>query len=1016
MYSVFTGVVAGVIAEGLFRAAGKAIKGKKPTKEFTEAGNEMAEAVADQLDAVRENPGAAKQITDTLPQPVVKEGAEEAIERPVSDLRPEAKTLSEELQELPDETVEVFLKIARGEDIKITDETIPFNLNKIRAPHQFKEAAFGVGKLISDKLPRNLKWDEEARGFAEAMGLDPQEYFENLQRVTQSVDEASKMAYVQGSKVMGMTMTKRALEAAKEMISNPTTETRFAANKAAAEATEALRAVSGLGTAFGRGLAQFKKIAQLKDISGQADMLRMDLVNRVFDVSEADAKKRLARMVKLGDKSAQDMELIRQRLLKEENLWKGRTPEQAARDILEADLTQLRAMNHYLNTGAFARTREALTEIYINGLLSSVKTFAINAVGNLSAITTSIFERAVAGLRGAGGAGEVKSAEAMLMFNSYWSSIADVPRVFAKAFREGPSDAFVKTDFMKSHTRALSKEAWGASGAVGQAIDAFGSFVNLPGKLLLSADEVFKHINFNAELKAIAYRRARDAYGKTPRGKAESLEFAQMVEKFKGDPDILNQATEFAKVNTFTNDLYDKTVTDSFGRKTKVAGNAKNFQRWIESDPTGFVRIQVPFFKTPVNLMRYAGNRVPFVNRFSAVIRDELRSPDPAIRQLAEAKAATGMMAMSTAMYFGFNGLVTGAPPQDPKMKKQMEEAGWQPYSIYNPFTGTYTSYNRFDPIGILLAVGANAGVLAKGLVRLEGHEDQFGSTEELYNEYLSLYADAAVSLGRVVTDRHYLKTFGLLVDAMQGDSYAVGKIFGQIETGINPLKGLYSSARRSIVRGLDPVREDEMRDPSELSPDASTSSRLMEDLVKVLDHMGEDTLKNWMPGYGKLPADRDLVGEVKYYPGAEANEPLWNMWNMLVNPFSSTKETKDPVLRALARLQVNIGAARDTDVIDGVELTNEEHDMFAIEWGKLNKQLGSIVEQKSFLNSPEQLQHDIVKQRILANRDTAKMIVKAKNPRIAQRAVQLQMQDMQAKTKGAVRGDIQGLFAPLNK
>lgn len=70
-----------------------------------------------------------------------------------------------------------------------------------------------------------------------------------------------------------------------------------------------------------------------------------------------------------------------------------------------------------------AKTRDVLSEIYINGLLSSVKTSAINVTGNASAIMSSIIDRWYAGATNISADGVTLGEAAQLT----WSYVASMP-------------------------------------------------------------------------------------------------------------------------------------------------------------------------------------------------------------------------------------------------------------------------------------------------------------------------------------------------------------------------------------------------------------------------------------------------------------------------------------------------------------------------------------------------------------------------------------------------------------
>ena len=111
-----------------------------------------------------------------------------------------------------------------------------------------------------------------------------------------------------------------------------------------------------------------------------------------------------------------------------------------------------------MNKSFKARGRDAMLEIYVNGLLSSAKTFEVNLLGNSTAIITSVIDRAYAGVFKKGGV--VTGQEAAELTKSYWKSISsldDLWSLMKQAWRLEPTK-FIKQDFIRPHDRTLSAE------------------------------------------------------------------------------------------------------------------------------------------------------------------------------------------------------------------------------------------------------------------------------------------------------------------------------------------------------------------------------------------------------------------------------------------------------------------------------------------------------------------------------------------------------------------------------
>jgi len=289
---------------------------------------------------------------------------------------------------------EGILKLKKGEKIDITDPMLPFNLNKIKAPEDVIATIHTIGNALEGTLPRDLSVAERLAEGANLHGVDVESYTAFVQKNTNNVQEA--IQFIEGSKISSAFHAQKTIDLAKKFQAHPTPENELAYSTQLVEASEASRAASGLGTAFGQGLATFKKVGNLADIRGEADLLRTDLMNRVVNPSKRTAQQRAAQQIRLQKLDEAQGKLLREQLLREEKLFKGKNAQQKTKELLEANLGQLRAFNNYVNKGALVRTRDALSDIYINGLLSNPKTQIINTLGNSSSILLSIVERSIA--------------------------------------------------------------------------------------------------------------------------------------------------------------------------------------------------------------------------------------------------------------------------------------------------------------------------------------------------------------------------------------------------------------------------------------------------------------------------------------------------------------------------------------------------------------------------------------------------------------------------------------------
>ena len=111
-----------------------------------------------------------------------------------------------------------------------------------------------------------------------------------------------------------------------------------------------------------------------------------------------------------------------------------------------------------------AKTRDAFLEVYINGLLSSIKTFEVNAFGNTFAIGNSIFERFLAAGRAPKlgiksirpEAGGITYGEVGQLMYHYMAAIPDSLKAFRAAWKHGPADGAVKEDLVRQYRRSIN--------------------------------------------------------------------------------------------------------------------------------------------------------------------------------------------------------------------------------------------------------------------------------------------------------------------------------------------------------------------------------------------------------------------------------------------------------------------------------------------------------------------------------------------------------------------------------
>lgn len=541
------------------------------------------------------------------------------------------------------------------------------------------------------------------------------------------------------------------------------------------------------------------------------------------------------------------------------------------KQILENSKNPMKSLNDAARKGRYARTRDALLEMYIQGMLSNPKTQLVNLTGNFMVTMSNVIERAIAA--GIGPKGGVAHGESVAMLHGYMGSFIDALRAGGKAIRTGePSDHWSKLDYMQDGPKAISKEALELSGNWGRAIDYAGHVLRIPGRLLVGGDEFFKTMNYRAQLRSLAYRKALE------KSKGDKEMFERLYGEYITNPprNVQLEAKDFAHYSTFQKELGE-------------GGNI--LLRVANKYPA--MRLFLPFIKTPVNLLKFWAERTPMVNKLMGEVRADLASGDPHKIAMVRSKQALGSALYMTGFAFAINGNVTGAAPKDPELRRRMEETGWKPYSFVTTDENgnkVYHPYNRMDPFGSFF--GWSADLVTLGSSLSEGEYEEAGNI-------------ALASLAGNLTEKTYLK--GL------NDLITVGLIDQNWDRAMNIMENVgsnlflpYNSLMRGITKSNDPI----VRETNGLF----------------------DKLMAKVPGFSEgLPPKRNILGEAQMYEEG--------YWNQMFNISPGRERTGDSkVLEEVARLKVDVSGTERFKRINGVDISLEQRDYWAREWGKLNK------------------------------------------------------------------------------
>jgi hypothetical protein len=366
------------------------------------------------------------------------------------------------------------------------------------------------------------------------------------------------------------------------------------------------------------------------------------------------------------------------------------------------------------------KLRDAWAEIWVNSLLSSPITHAVNMVGNTTFNTLRVAEYAIAaGINKVPG---MKSPEGVT-FSEVWGMIMGIKTGFRLGVHNGYQS--LKTGHASTTKLDLRKpNAVGArllpegmqNGYMGKFLELMGTYYRLPGRALVAEDEFMKGIMYRMEIERIAKRN----YVEHLRLKPDDIAGAEQIWiKTVNDPDnaTVAAAKEGALEGTFQKELPP-------GILNKING--------MMNIPE--VKLFMPFYRTITNIFLESGKRNPAIMSAMFATHPKVRADllgknGKRVQQLALAKISTGsMMMMGFGMYaYGVNQggpfMITGMAPFDRKDRETFYRQGLQPYSLCEQKGNTYecTSYARFDPVSSLLAVSADFAYLSS-------RPDQYGN------------------------------------------------------------------------------------------------------------------------------------------------------------------------------------------------------------------------------------------------------------------------------------------------
>ena len=451
----------------------------------------------------------------------------------------------------------------------------------------------------------------------------------------------------------------------------------------------------------------------------------------------------------------------------------------------------------------YQRTVEAFNSLYINSLLSGVFTQAINMKSGIYEALIRPMEQIGGGLARA----DVKSIRlGFAQYQGMMMSFGDTIRATGLALKQGDAilDPLARTqDNLEivggKAVRPISGANLGFEGATGTAIDWMGKVIELPSRLLMTGDEFLKQLNYRGRLltNAIDNTLERGLSLSSKEGKANIKRIFDEGFDKNGlanikDNAINKKTLDYARESTYTNSLKGGSYLD-WGSK---------IQTFLLNSPE--FRFLAPFIRTPTNLWRHFGNRLPGFGLLTKQNRDLWRSGDRRARAEVLGRQMIGMAAtmygldLATQNVQDKNGneypKISGNGPSNFNIKKTWLSLGWQPYSIAqvnDDGTITYKQYNRMDPRFYILGIIAD---LKENLTNINDQQKE------------DLFSSAALTVFRNAANKTYLRGISDAMELLANPTEnSFSKFFGGVVGNTIP----YASLRNQGIPGImDPEIE----------------------------------------------------------------------------------------------------------------------------------------------------------------------------------------------------------------
>ena len=378
------------------------------------------------------------------------------------------------------------------------------------------------------------------------------------------------------------------------------------------------------------------------------------------------------------------------------------------------------------------------------------------------------------------------------------------------------------------HQPAITAENFGAKGNLGKAVDLAGSIIRTPGNALQTSDEFFKLVNKRGSIHQQAIQKAQiEGAAKNWTPKEINARYDELV---KNPTEAMEQAAiDASREATYTQQLRAGGVADRFDKLVK----SNSAMKWM-----------VPFVRTPSNIIQNAVEHTPIIGLLSPNTRRALKAGGREA-DIAIAKMTNGLMLIGSSAMLTTQGVIVGNPPAN-RASKEAWQLSNQKDSI--KINGKFYGFDRFDPFGMLIGVGADLAQMGAYMY-----------SDERSEEFNMLSLSAAAVIAENYSPEFMTRNFRDFLTIIGGDetgmnkaSRVARKTIANIATGtLIP----FSAAFRDLRKEVDPIKRDTRVE--------------VQEKWKLWTEM-KNNIMNTIPGLSEnLPPRRDMFGRpVHYNPG----------------------------------------------------------------------------------------------------------------------------------------------------